>query len=268
MNRSKTLVAMVASAAITLSLVTTAFAAPATNSNCPTRNLLSQYLGTNGVNMPTSGTNLQSVFDQLKKTGAVPSSATCPKSQAALQQLFDKLGIKQPSTGTSTPAPAATPKATASTTPAPAATTPKPTVSATPTAKPAPTPVSGNMSADESHMIDLVNQDRANNGLKPLTFDNSLRAGALAHSQDMAQHNYFSHTSPTQGDFSTRVKAAGIKYSSAGENIAKYPGVDQAEVGFMNSPGHRANILGDYTRVGIGIVKTNGTYYITQWFAK
>jgi uncharacterized protein YkwD len=44
-------------------------------------------------------------------------------------------------------------------------------------------PASGSMSADESHMIDLVNKDRANNGLKPLTFDSSLRACALAHSQ-------------------------------------------------------------------------------------
>jgi uncharacterized protein YkwD len=84
----------------------------------------------------------------------------------------------------------------------------------------------------------------------------------------MAQNNNFSHASPTQGDFSTRVRAAGIQYSAAGESIAEYPGVDQAEVGFMNSPGHRANILGDYTCVGIGIVNKGGMYYITQWFAE
>jgi uncharacterized protein YkwD len=124
------------------------------------------------------------------------------------------------------------------------------------------------MSADESKMIDLVNQDRAANGLKPLTFDATLRAGALSHSQDMYKNNYFSHTSPTLGGFSERLQASGAKYSAAGENIAKYGSVEAAEVGFMNSPGHKANILGDYTRVGIGIVNNQGTYYITQWFAK
>ena len=258
MKRTKTLVAMVASAAITLSLVSTAFAAPATNSNCPTKDLLNQYLTTGSITSLPSGStlpaNLQSMLDQLNKSGTTKSTA-----QQQLQQMLGKLGINLSGSSTPASAPAVTPAPAASTAPAPAA-TPAPTASTK--------PVSGSMSADESHMIDLVNKDRADNGLKPLTFDAGLRAGALAHSQDMAKNNYFSHTSPTQGDFSTRVKAAGVKYSSAGENIAKYGSVDQAEVGFMNSEGHRANILGNYTRVGIGIVNNNGTYYITQWFAK
>lgn len=219
-------------------------------------------------------------------TRALAAPAGVYQSQNSLNQYAgSRYGWHNPPpapTATTAPAPAATPIPTAWPTPTATATplpTAKPTPTATatpiPTAKPAPTasaapvkPVSGNMSADESRMINLVNQDRANNGLKPLTFDSGLRAGALSHSQDMAQNNYFSHTSPTQGDFGARIKASGVKHTSAGENIAEYGSVDQAEAGFMNSPGHRANILGDFTRVGIGIVNKGGTYIITQWFAK
>jgi uncharacterized protein YkwD len=127
------------------------------------------------------------------------------------------------------------------------------------------------MSADESKMIDLVNQERVNAGLKPYTFDSSLRAGALAHSQDMSWNNYFSHTSPTLGDFSARLAASGVKCSAAGENIALYGSVEAAHEALMNSPGHKANIMSaTFTRIGIGIVynQSKGAYYITQWFAK
>jgi uncharacterized protein YkwD len=127
------------------------------------------------------------------------------------------------------------------------------------------------MSAEESKMVNLVNQERTNAGLAALKFDSTLRAGAMSHSVDMSKNNYFSHTSPTLGGFSERLAAAGIKYSAAGENIALYGSVEQAHVGLMNSPGHRANIMNvNFTRVGIAIVwnADKGAYYITQWFAK
>jgi uncharacterized protein YkwD len=200
--------------------------------------------------------NLQSLLAQYGVNGTTGTAgtgttSTCPKAQAAQNQL-SQYGFNTPATGTSTPTASSAPTSTAA---------PKSTGSTA-------APVSGSMSADERNMISLVNQDRADNGLSALTFDAGLRSGALAHSQDMAENNYFSHTSPTQGDFNARIAAAGVKYSAAGENIAEYGSVEAAEAGFMNSPGHRANILGNYTRVGIGIVNKNGTYYITQWFAK
>ena len=120
-------------------------------------------------------------------------------------------------------------------------------------------------------MIGLVNQARADAGLPALTFDATLRTPALKHSQDMSTNNFFSHTSPNYGDFSTRLKASGVKYTTAGENLAMYGSVEAAHEGLMNSAGHRANILNaNYTRVGIGIVynQSRGVYYITQWFAK
>jgi uncharacterized protein YkwD len=195
-------------------------------------------------------------------SGAYPSSGT-------LQQLLEKYGVR--ANGSSGTCPSGTYATTGTKTPAPTATpapTPAPTSGSGGTAT--TPPVTGSMSADERRMIDMVNQDRADNGLPALTFDAGLRAGALAHSKDMSENNYFSHTSPTYGDFGTRVKASGVKYTASGENIAMYGSVEAAEAGFMNSPGHRANILGNYTRVGIGIVynQSKGAYYITQWFAK
>lgn len=143
---------------------------------------------------------------------------------------------------------------------------PKSTASPAATAAPAPTGVK----ALENKMIQLVNQERAKAGLKALKYNGSLRAGALKHSQDMSAHNYFDHTSPIYGSFVTRLKAAGIKYVSAGENIALFGSIQKAHTALMNSPGHRANILSKkYSRIGIGIVYNGAKhmYYITQWFA-
>ena len=148
---------------------------------------------------------------------------------------------------------------------------PKTTTTA-PTSSTASQPATtGSMSAEESKMINLVNQERTKAGLKPYTYDSSLRAAALSHSRDMSQNNFFSHTSPTKGTFSQRLAASGVKHTAAGENLALNGSVDKAHVSLMNSSGHKANIMSaTYTRVGIGIVynQSKGAYYITQWFAK
>lgn len=143
------------------------------------------------------------------------------------------------------------------------------------TAKPQPTPVpsepQGNISDLEQQMVNMVNKDRAAAGLPALKISSALTTNARLHSEDMAKNNFFSHTSPTRGSFSQRVKGSGIKYSAAGENIARYNSVEKAQAGLMNSEGHRANILSKtFTHVGIGIVWDNdkGAYSITQWFAK
>ncbi|MCP6429200.1 CAP domain-containing protein, partial [Klebsiella pneumoniae] len=77
---------------------------------------------------------------------------------------------------------------------------------------------------------------------------------ARNYAQDMLNRNYFSHYSPEGQSPFDRMKQAGITYSAAGENIAINRTVQQAEAAFMNSSGHRANILNStYTKVGIGI---------------
>ncbi|NLI14273.1 CAP domain-containing protein [Pelotomaculum propionicicum] len=126
------------------------------------------------------------------------------------------------------------------------------------------------LTAKESQMYNLVNQDRINNGLAPLSLDMNLVNLARMKSQDMYQNNYFSHTSPTYGSAYQMEKNAGLSYSIMGaENIAKAPSVQYTENAFMNSSGHRANILNSqYNTVGIGIVDSQSGVVVTQLFAK
>jgi len=120
--------------------------------------------------------------------------------------------------------------------------------------------------AFENEVIRLVNEQRAKNGLKALTANWELSRVARYKSQDMADNRYFSHTSPTYGTPFQMIKAFGLSYRTAGENIAYGQRTPQAVMNdWMNSSGHRANILnGAYTQIGVGYV-ANGHYW-TQMF--
>lgn len=123
----------------------------------------------------------------------------------------------------------------------------------------------------EQEVVNLVNQERAKNGLKPLSANWELSRVARYKSQDMIDRNYFAHESPTYGTPFQMMKAFGIRYTAAGENIAYGQRTPQAVMtAWMNSPGHRANILNaNYTQIGVGVAqKANGTYYWTQMFIK
>jgi len=125
---------------------------------------------------------------------------------------------------------------------------------------------SSTMSAYELAVVELVNEARAQYGLSALTANEKLSDVARMKSQDMLDNNYFSHTSPTYGTPFEMMKAFGITYNSAGENIAYGYATPEAVVnGWMNSSGHRANILSEsYTQIGVGYV-ANGNYW-TQMF--
>lgn len=118
----------------------------------------------------------------------------------------------------------------------------------------------------EQQVIDLTNEKRASRGLKPLTANWELSRVARYKSQDMVNNKYFSHTSPTYGSPFNMIKNFGIKYRSAGENIAygqRTP--EQVVNSWWNSAGHRANMLNaNYTDIGVGYV-SNGNYW-TQMF--
>ena len=112
----------------------------------------------------------------------------------------------------------------------------------------------------EAQMLVLVNQERTKRGLKPLQADTEMTPVARAHSQDMFARGYFSHYTPEGKDPFDRMKAYGIKYMAAGENLALGQTLRICHEGLMNSPGHRANILNpSYGRLGIGILD-GGTY--------
>jgi uncharacterized protein YkwD len=122
---------------------------------------------------------------------------------------------------------------------------------------------------DEQKMVDLVNAERAKAGVGKLTVDTTFTAVARAHSRDMFLRRYFSHVTPEGQMPGDRLENAGVDFTLAGENIAYAPDLNSAHTGFMNSPGHRANILDpDFHRIGIGIITTDvWSMMFTQDFA-
>lgn len=131
--------------------------------------------------------------------------------------------------------------------------------------EPAP---SNSLSAQEQEVVRLVNIERQKAGLSPLSVSNKLSDVARLKSKDMADNRYFSHTSPTYGSPFDMMKQFGISYRTAGENIAKgYLSAESVVNGWMNSSGHRANILNpSFGTIGVGAYKTGNTIYWTQMF--
>jgi uncharacterized protein YkwD len=122
--------------------------------------------------------------------------------------------------------------------------------------------------AAERQLFDLVNEERTQRGVAALEWDERLVPVARAHSEEMFKLKYFSHDSPVAGSPFDRLKAAGITYSRAGENLAYAQSVAVAHRALMDSPGHRENILRpEFTRIGIGAISA-GPYgrMITQLF--
>lgn len=133
--------------------------------------------------------------------------------------------------------------------------------------EPAPGQVQG-LSQDEAEVVRLVNIERQKAGLGPLKASSQLSNVARMKSKDMADKNYFSHTSPTYGSPFDMMKQFGISYRTAGENIAKgYLSPASVMNGWMNSSGHRANILNpSFGTIGVGAYKVGSTIYWTQMF--
>ncbi|HOQ07621.1 MAG TPA: SafA/ExsA family spore coat assembly protein [Clostridiales bacterium] len=123
----------------------------------------------------------------------------------------------------------------------------------------------------ENEVVRLVNAERAKAGLPALKINWELSRVARYKSADMANKGYFSHNSPTYGTPFQMMENFGLRFSAAGENIA-YGQRTPAEVmrDWMNSPGHRNNILSrSYTEIGVGLAKNkNGVCYWTQMFIK
>lgn len=109
-------------------------------------------------------------------------------------------------------------------------------------------------------VLDLVNQERSKAGLGSLSMDEQLSKMAMAKAEDMYDNNYFDHNSPTHGSPMDMMKEYGITYNTAGENIAKgQTSPTQVMKDWMNSPGHKANILNkSYTKIGIA-------FYNNEW---
>lgn len=128
---------------------------------------------------------------------------------------------------------------------------------------------------ESQKILQLVNEVRAKGTtcgdtyyppVGKLVWNDKLEQAALAHSQDMLDNNFFSHTSSNGDNLADRIKDAGYDYQSAGENIAKgYPTEEAVMEGWLNSQGHCANIMNaNFTEMGVGRI---GSYW-TQNFGK
>ncbi|HEY8804961.1 MAG TPA: CAP domain-containing protein [Clostridium sp.] len=178
------------------------------------------------------------------------------KAGDSLQQICSKYGIEVPK-GLAVKSQATTP-----TEATPAKATPTKTAAAK-----APTLTENNKL--EKEVVTLVNQERAKQGLAPLKENVQLSSMARTKSEDMVAKNYFDHTSPTYGSPFDMMKTFGITYTAAGENIAMGQQTAASVMSsWMNSPGHKANILSkDFTEIGVGVAKDkSGAIYWTQEF--
>ena len=127
------------------------------------------------------------------------------------------------------------------------------------------------LTADEKQVFDLINEQRKKAGLKELVIDEELQNVARVKAKDMVDNNYFSHTSPTYGSPFDMMKKYGITYRTAGENIAGNSSNSGAVTAWMNSSGHRENILNNaYNYTGIGVVNSSkyGKIYVQMFIGK
>ncbi|GEM_PF-542462 len=117
-----------------------------------------------------------------------------------------------------------------------------------------------NLTSDEWEVFNLINQQRSQNGLSPLKIDYEVQRVARIKAQDMVNNNYFSHTSPTYGSPFNMLNNFKVSYRTAGENIAGNSSNSAAVTAWMNSSGHKANILNSsFNYTGIGVI--NGSKY-------
>ena len=127
------------------------------------------------------------------------------------------------------------------------------------------------ITSDEQEVFNLINNERQKNGLSALKIDNEVQRVAKIKAQDMVNNNYFSHQSPTYGSPFDMLKSFKISYKSAGENIAGNSSNTGAVNAWMNSPGHRANILNssfNYTGIGVVTGSKYGKIYVQMFIGK
>lgn len=126
------------------------------------------------------------------------------------------------------------------------------------------------VSMQEKKVWEMLNKDRAKNGLPALPLDGQLCALARMKACDMKENHYFAHQSPTYGNASQMLKTFGYAFRGVGENIAHHATVEKSQAAFMSSAAHRRNVLGrQWTQVGVGVcMDDQGFVYVTQLFAR
>lgn len=214
--------------------------------------------------LKTSKATLENLLAQLKNMKQVDAPKTEVKTPVKETPKVEKAPVKE--------APKAEQPKQAAPVKKPAAQAPvntQPTAPITQAPKAEEKAATQGIGAYEQQVLDLTNAERAKEGLKPLAIDMPLMDSAEQKSADMASNGYFDHNSPTLGSPFDQMKANGISYRSAGENIAMGQRTPEEVVkAWMESPGHRANIMKpNFTHIGIGYVE-NGNHWTQQFIQK
>ncbi|WP_229074441.1 CAP domain-containing protein [Actinoplanes sp. DH11] len=206
--------------------------------------------------------------------GASPST---PASASASPSVAPSASVTPSTAASSRPAPSASASATIT-----SQARPKPSATKKRTRTPAPEPSrtteapsgggndSGASNSVTAEVVRLVNAERQKAGCSGLESESRLDAAAQKHSELQAEQNSMSHQLPGEASMGDRVTAEGYRWRSVGENVAAgYPSAASVMDGWMNSPGHKANILNcGYEEIGVGLAKSSsGTQYWTQNFA-
>lgn len=230
----------------------------ATQSSLPT--FLQKLLEQCGIKLP-AGTSVPGVCETPSKGESSSSSSSSKPESSTPSSSTPEVSQPESSTPSSSQPESSTPSSSQPEASQPESSTP---TTSTPEVS-QPSSPADNLSYEEQVVV-LVNQERAKNGLKPLTMNLKLSNVARAKSQDMLDNKYFAHNSPTYGSPFDMMKSFGITYRTAGENIAMgYRTPEAVMQGWMNSAGHRANILnGSFTEIGVGYV-ADGNYWTQQF---
>ncbi|MDX8035189.1 CAP domain-containing protein [Lentzea sp. BCCO 10_0856] len=216
--------------------------------------------GTSPLGISFTNAAQQETTDAANQFGtgnaAAPNNRPAPADNTGVGTPTGSSSSSAPTTSSTTTAPPSSSSSAAPTTTTTPPEAPKPPVQP-------PQPPSGQ--SPEQAVLALVNDERAAKGCKALVIDDRITTAAQGHSTDMATQNYFSHTSKDGRTFDRRMKEAGYP-KPGGENIAMgYANPGAVMEGWMNSQGHRENILNcSFTTMGLGL-DTRGNYW-TQNF--
>lgn len=228
-------------------------------------------------------TAIATVADTLTATATPSLTNAIPWTpSAAVTVIYVPITLTSPPVA-NTPVPATATKIPATNTLLSATTTKIPNItltftppipSASPTLKPPTTTATAAVcpqtnNAFEMRVIELINEERAKMGLSAVNYQPQLTLTAQLHSADMACNNYFSHTGRDGSSFSERAARQGYAIGYGAENIAAgYSSPQDVVRGWMNSPGHKANILGEnYVDVGVGYAYGSSSAYGAYWTA-
>ncbi|MFR9777980.1 CAP domain-containing protein [Micromonospora sp. MS34] len=194
--------------------------------------------------------------------GAIAAAPAAPDTETPADSLAAPSPSTSPSSLRPSPTRTATPKSSRTTAPSRQLQR-----SSVPSGTGAGTTTSNGITAELQEVVDLVNKERAKAGCKALTIDDKLMLAAQRHSQDQADHKTMSHDGSDGSNVGDRLDEVGYAWRAYGENVAWNQQTPAAVMdAWMNSPGHRANILNcSFTEIGVGVARSNGPYW-TQDF--